>query len=132
MLKAVNIEDAIAPLPVLRNRRPETQSQESGSAFATLAKTATGGVFAGSFDGESEWERHCNGDELVHVLKGEAHLTILLDGERKILDMGAGTIAIVPSGYWHKFHAPNGVTLLTMTPQPTDHSTAKNPLEPES
>jgi len=131
MPKAVAVSDAIAPLPVLRNRRPETPGPEGGpeadAAFATLAETRNGGVFAGSFEGESPWERHVNGDELVHVLDGETRLTILTGDDRTVLEMKAGMVTVVPQGCWHKFLAPAGVTVLTMTPQPTEHSTADDP-----
>jgi len=127
MPKAVSVSEAIAALPVLRNRRPETQGPEADAAFATLAETRNGGVFAGSFEGESPWERHVNGDELVHVLTGETRLTILTGNDRTVLQMTAGMVAILPQGCWHKFHAPAGVTVLTMTPQPTEHSTADDP-----
>ena len=127
MPKAVDVSDAIAPLPVLRNRRPETRGPEADAAFATLAETRNGGVFAGSFEGESPWERHVNGDELVHVLDGETRLTILTGNGRTVLQMNAGMVTVVPQGCWHKFHAPAGVTVLTMTPQPTEHSTADDP-----
>ena len=127
MPKAVRVSDAIAALPVLRNRTPDTQGPEADAAFATLAETRNGGVFAGSFEGESPWERHVNGDELVHVLYGETRLTILTGNDRAVLEMTAGMVTVVPQGCWHKFHAPAGVTVLTMTPQPTEHSTAEDP-----
>ncbi len=127
MPKAVDIREAIAPLPVLRNRRPETQESEAEAAFAVLAETRNGGVFAGSFEGESAWERHGNGDELVQVLEGETRLTILTGSGPTVLEMRAGMVTVVPQGCWHKFHAPTGVTVLTMTPQPTDLSTALDP-----
>lgn len=127
MPKAVMIEDALAGLPVLRNRRPDTPAEEAGKAFATLATTATGGVFAGTFQGESAWERHRNGDELVQVLKGETRLTIITDDGPTELTMTAGMLTIVPQGCWHRFCSEAGVTVLTMTPQPTDHSTADDP-----
>lgn len=133
MPKAVDVSEAIAPLPVLRNRTPETRGPEGGpeadAAFATLAETRNGGVFAGSFEGESPWERHVNGDELVHVLDGETRLTILTGNDRTVLEMKAGMVTVVPQGCWHKFHAPAGVTVLTMTPQPTEHSTADDPTQ---
>ncbi len=127
MPKAVHVSDAIAPLPVLRNRTPETQGPEADAAFALLAETRDGGVFAGSFEGESAWERHINGDELVHVLDGETRLTILTGNGPTVLEMKAGMLTVVPQGCWHKFHARSGVTVLTMTPEPTDHSTADDP-----
>lgn len=129
MLKAVDIREAIAPLPVLRNRRPDTQKSEAEAAFAVLAETRNGGVFAGSFEGESAWERHSNGDELVQVLEGETQLTILTDDGPTVLEMKAGMVTVVPQGCWHKFDAPTGVTVLTMTPQPTDLSTAVDPTQ---
>jgi mannose-6-phosphate isomerase-like protein (cupin superfamily) len=43
--------------------------------------------------------------------------------------MKAGMVTVVPQGCWHKFHAPAGVTVLTMTPQPTEHSTADDPTQ---
>lgn len=127
MPSAVDIKDALAGLPVLHERRPDTPADEAGKSFATLATTETGGVFAGSFQGESAWERHRNGDELVQVLAGECRLTIVTDDGPQELAMSAGMLTIVPRGCWHKFRAASGVTVMTMTPQPTDHSTADDP-----
>jgi uncharacterized cupin superfamily protein len=132
MPKAVSVSEAIAPLPVLRNRKPETQGTKVDAAFAMLAETRNGGVFAGSFEGESDWERHANGDEFVHVLDGETRLAILTGDDRTVLEMKAGMVTIVPQGCWHKFHAPAGVTVLTMTPQPTEHSTADDPTQADA
>ena len=41
--------------------------------------------------------------------------------------MTAGMLIVVPQGHWHRFHAPDGVTVLTATPQPTDHTAAADP-----
>jgi hypothetical protein len=30
-------------------------------------------------------------------------------------------MAIVPQNTWHRFVAPNGVAVMTATPQPTEH-----------
>ena len=125
---AVDIQAALAPLPVLRNRGPGTPGPEKEAAFAKLAQTHNGAVFAGSFQGQSDWERHRNGDELVQILAGETQLTILTDEGRSVFEMKAGMLVVVPQGCWHKFNAPSGVTVLTMTPQPTDHSTADDPI----
>ena len=129
MVKAVNIAAELGKLPVLRARSAETPEDEAAAAFATLAPLRDGAVFAGSFDGESPWERHPNGDELVHVLAGETRLTILNDDGPQVLEMSAGMLTVVPQGCWHRFHAPRGVTVLTATPQPTDISGADDPRE---
>jgi uncharacterized cupin superfamily protein len=127
MVKAVHIERELAKHPVLRGRKPDTPEEEAGKAFATLAEFGDGGLFAGRFEGESAWERHANGDELVHILAGETRLTILTDEGPQVLEMTGGMLTVVPQGCWHRFHAPKGVTVMTATPQPTDHSTADDP-----
>jgi uncharacterized cupin superfamily protein len=127
IVKAVDIQAELAARPVLRARRPDTPEDEAAEAFTTLATFRDGGVFAGSFSGESAWERHTKGDELVHVLWGETTLTVLTDDGPQVLEMKTGMLTVVPQGCWHRFHAPDGVTVLTATPRPTDHSTAEDP-----
>ena len=127
MVKAVDIEAELAGRPVLRGRGPTTPAEEAAAAFATLAPFRDGAVFAGSFQGDSDWERHRGGDELVQVLAGEAQLTILAENGPQVLELKSGMLTVVPQGCWHRFHAPHGVTVLTATPQPTDHTRAEEP-----
>ncbi len=126
MPQAISIADALAGRPMLDNRRPDTPAEEAAPAFATLADFREGGIFTGRFRGESAWERHRMGDELVHVLEGATTLTILTDGGAVDLELKAGMLTVVPQGCWHRFRSPDGVTVLTATPQPTDH-TAETP-----
>ncbi len=35
----------------------------------------------------------------------------------------AGMVAIVPQNTWHRFEAPDGVSIVTATPKPTEHLT---------
>lgn len=121
-IKTANIEEELSKLKVLEGRTPDTPDEEMDNVFAELAPFDTGGVFTGSFVGESPWERHTAGDELVHILKGRAELTIMTDEGEEILDLKAGQLTVVPKGLWHRFRAPQGVTVLTATPHPTDHS----------
>jgi len=130
VVKAVDIRGAIAGLPVLKGRTADSPAKDEDQAFAQLAPfTENGGVFAGSFQGESPWERHRRGDELVQIIDGETTLTILTDEGPQVLEMKAGMVTVVPQGCWHRFQAPKGVTVMTATPQPTDHSTAEDPRE---
>lgn len=126
-IKATDIEDALSNLKILEGRTPYSSEEEASEAFATLASFDTGGVFVGGFSGDSPWEKHTAGDELVHILKGSAELTILSDDKEQVLIMKAGMVTVVPKGLWHRFRAPDGVTVLTATPHPTDHSTADDP-----
>ena len=89
MAKAVDIEAALARLPVLHGRTPETANDEADKSFATLAAFGDGGVFAGSFDGTSEWERHAQGDELVMLAE---------DAGKGIVGLSSGGRARGPHG----------------------------------
>ncbi len=130
MVEAVDIHKEIAKRPFLHGRSEATEG-EAAEAFATLAAFGNGAIFAGGFSGETPWERHNNGDALVHVLDGRTTLTILTDAGPQALDLSAGMLAVVPQGAWHRFHAPDGVTVLTATPQPTEHSFAEDPRDAE-
>ena len=127
MMKAVDIKAELAGRPILDGRSKETTEAEAREAFAVLAPYRDGAIFAGSFSGESPWERHRNGDELVQILDGAATLTIMTDTGPQSFTMTAGTLIVVPQGHWHRFQAPSGVTVLTATPQPTDHTLAEDP-----
>ena len=128
-IRVANIEEELSKLKILDGRTPHTTEEEAEKAFASLGSFDTGGVFTGSFIGESPWERHTAGDELVHILKGETKLTILAEIGAEVLEMKAGMVTVVPKGLWHRFKAPNGVTVLTATPHPTEHSDADDPRE---
>ena len=125
--EAVDIEAALAGRPMLKGRTRHTAGAEADAAFATLASFRDGAIFAGSFSGESPWERHRNGDELVHILAGRTTVTIIIDDEARDFEMSAGMLVVVPQGCWHRFQSPEGVTVLTMTPQPTEHTVADDP-----
>lgn len=128
MADAIDIESIVSGLPVLKGRTATTSEEEAGPHFATLGEMGDAGVFVGSFVGESPWERHTRGDELVHILKGHTRLTILEDDQETVLELSGGCMTVVPQGCWHRFQAPDGVTVMTLTPQPTDHQ-ANDPRE---
>ncbi len=117
----VDIEVAFASLSGLEDRTPTSSGPEHDAAFARLAETENGAVFAAKFRGYSEWERHRHGDELVQVIDGHTAVFMLINGQENKLEMSAGTFVVVPRGTWHRFEAPDGVEVMTMTPQPTDH-----------
>jgi len=127
VIKVVDIQAELARLPRLTCRGEETPKAEEAAAFATLAPYRDGALFAGSFQGDSGWEKHANGDEIVQILDGATSLTILTDAGREILTLTAGTLVVVPKNHWHRFNAPDGVTVMTATPQPTEHSFADDP-----
>jgi len=71
----------------------------------------------GSFVGRPPWELHTAGDELLHILSGECHLTVREASGEVIRALRTGDLVIVPRGCWHSNDAPTGVTMLFMTPR---------------
>lgn len=102
------------------DRTPE--SQDMADAFCELAAYRDGAVFLAHWAGESQWEVHHTGDEIVMVVDGSTHLSLLVDGEEETHPLSAGQLIVVPKSTWHRFSTPSEVKLMTVTPQPTEHS----------
>ena len=85
-----------------------------------------------SFVGRPPWERHTTGDELIHVLAGATTLTVREGGFESRRELRAGEIAVVPMGCWHNNNAPDGVTLLFMTPREGNQHSWSDPDSPQS
>ena len=121
MATLIDLNAELAKLTMLRGRTPQTARAERQGSSAQLAPYRDGAIFTTKFSGEGGWERHRNGDELVHIIDGAATLYLMTEEGPQALALSAGMIAIVPRGTWHRFESPGGVTLMTATPQPTDH-----------
>ncbi|MBF0276944.1 MAG: cupin domain-containing protein [SAR324 cluster bacterium] len=121
----VSIKKAFETLCFLENRTPETTVEEAKDAFAILSEFRDGGIFIGHYAGNSEWERHSNGDEIVFNLEGETTLILLSNGNEVSNILREGELLVVPQNVWHRFETPRGVKVMTITPQPTDHSIKK-------
>jgi uncharacterized cupin superfamily protein len=119
----ISIDRAIAALTFLSDRTPTTTAEESADAFTLLSDYRDGGVFVGHWAGSSEWERHSVGDEIVMVFDGETTLTFLAEDGEQSSRLRAGDLVVVPQGTWHRFETTDGVKVLSVTPQPTDHRT---------
>jgi mannose-6-phosphate isomerase-like protein (cupin superfamily) len=125
MVTIVDLNGTVAKMPMLRGRRPETteaERQQSG-AFVRLAPFRDGNIFTAKFSGNAAWERHPNGDELVQIVDGATTLHIMTEDGPQSFTLTAGMVAIVPQNAWHRFEAPDGVSIVTATPQPTEHLT---------
>ena len=125
MLKILDLKAELGRLTLMRDRRPETtevERQKSGG-FATLAPFRDGNIYSARVSGDGAWERHPNGDELVQIVDGAATLHIMEDDGPQSYQVTAGMMIIVPQGTWHRFHSPDGVSLVTATPKPTEHLT---------
>jgi quercetin dioxygenase-like cupin family protein len=123
MINVIDIKAVLGELKTLRGRTPETPEAEREGAFAKLSQYRDGGIFAAKFQGESPWERHPNGDEIVQIVEGATTVHLMTNDGPQSVVLSAGMVVIVPQNTWHRFEAPDGVSLITATPQPTEHLT---------
>ena len=125
MVAILNLRDALAKMPTMRGRRPESTESErkATGAFVTLAPFRDGNIYSAKFSGRAAWERHPNGDELVQIVDGATTVDIIVDGTIETHALSAGMTVVVPQGAWHRFNAPDGVSIVTATPRPTEHLT---------
>jgi mannose-6-phosphate isomerase-like protein (cupin superfamily) len=121
MTTVLDLKAEFARLTMLKNRTPTSSDADRAGAFARLAEYRDGAIFAARFAGTSAWERHPQGDEIVQVIDGATTLHLMTAQGRQSLALGAGMMAVVPRNTWHQFEAPDGVCVMTATPQPTEH-----------
>ena len=117
---AIHLDAELAKLTMFR-RTPHSTRQETKGSVARLTSYRDGLLLALKSAGTDHWERHLTGDELVHVLDGSTTLEIVCDdGPPKSFILGAGMIAVIPQGAWHRSHS-EGNTHLGLTPFPGEH-----------
>lgn len=125
MIAILDLKAELGKLPMLRGRRPETTEAErkASGAFVTLAPFRDGNIYSAKFSGDAAWERHPNGDEIVQIIDGATTLHLMTADGPQSFALSAGMVAIVPQNTWHRFEAPDGVSIVTATPRPTEHLT---------
>lgn len=119
MAAVIDLTAELANLTMLRGRTPQTTRAERQGSSRNLAAYRDGAIFTTKFSGEGGWEWHRNGEGIVHILDGETIVHLMTEAGPETLELHAGMIAVVPRGAWHQFSCPGGVTLMTVTPQPT-------------
>ncbi len=102
-------------------RTPTSPEVERRKGLAQLAPYRDGAIFTSKFSGTGGWERHPRGDEIVYVIEGSTMLRSLTEEGSQEQELRAGMMVVVPQGVWHRFESPAGVTLMSVTPLPTDH-----------
>jgi mannose-6-phosphate isomerase-like protein (cupin superfamily) len=125
MTSILDFKTILAAMPTMHGRRPESTEAErkATGAFVTLAPFRDGNIYSAKFSGDAAWERHPNGDELVHIVDGSCTVHLMTENGLESHAVSAGTVIVVPQNTWHRFHAPNGVSVVTATPTPTEHLT---------
>ena len=121
MVDVIDLKAEFEKLTMLTGRTPTSTEGERAKAFGRVAQYRDGAIFTAKFAGKSAWERHPQGDEIVQIVDGTTTLHLIAAEGRQSLYLRAGMMAIVPRNAWHQFDAPDGVCVMTATPQPTEH-----------
>lgn len=116
----IDVTAELAKLTMFHGRTPQsTMADRTGSA-ARLAPYRDGMLSVSKFAGKGHWEAHPAGDELIYIVDGTATLEVVGEDGRQSLALRAGMIAINRRGTWHRFSSTDGVTLLAVTPSPSE------------
>jgi len=132
-LSAHDLKQLLADLPfleVVEGVDPETLDHDA--SFKQVASFDGGGIYLGRFRGESPWELHPSGDELLHPIEGEVEVVYLREEEPKRFLLKSGQVCVVPKGVWHKQISPGGVGIYSVTPEPSEVSFEEDPRNQET
>jgi mannose-6-phosphate isomerase-like protein (cupin superfamily) len=115
----IDLDAEAARLTMFRGQTPQTTRAERKGSTTQLARYRDGLLLLGKSAGTGHWETHPE-DELVCVLDGAATLDIVQEAGPQSFSLGAGMIAVVPQGAWHRLHSVDGRTTMSAT-IPGDH-----------
>ena len=108
----IDLAAECAKLTMFRGQTPHTTRAERKGSAAQLPRYRDGLLLLGKSAGTGHWETHPE-DELVHVLDGAATLDIVQKDGPHSFALGAGMIAVVPPGAWHRFRSVDGKTTMS-------------------
>jgi mannose-6-phosphate isomerase-like protein (cupin superfamily) len=118
-----SLTDIVQGLTHLADRTPDMAFDGAAdAAFARVAPYRNGAISVGYYSGNTEWERHPGGDEIVMCIDGHTTVVLLANSEQQRIDLKAGELVVVPQGRWHRFENSVRLKVLGVTPEPTDHS----------
>lgn len=108
-----------AKLTMFHGRTPTTTFAQRRGSATQLGRYRDGMLLLSRSAGKSHWETHAE-DELLYVVDGEMSVDILEKHGPRSFVAGAGTIAIVPAGAWHRVYSATGMSVASAT-MPGDH-----------
>jgi mannose-6-phosphate isomerase-like protein (cupin superfamily) len=121
MLSTIDLPAELGKLKMMRGRTPQSTRAERKGTAASLAPYRDGHLFISKFAGRGALERHPHGDELVQIINGSGALHLVTAEGTQSIEVSAGMVAVITEGAWHCFTSPDGVTLMTATPSPSEH-----------
>jgi PhnB protein len=118
MLREHDLRAALREVPHLTITEATT-GEDADAATRNVAKIGNLTLGVMSYTGQTPWERHPDGDELLLVLDGELEVTALTDDGPVKRTLRAGEAFVCPQGLWHRQYAEKSVSMLYGTPTAT-------------
>ena len=119
--RAINLTAQLKALKGLTGRTPETHGDALWPCFGPTHPYRDGFISTVKFSGTSAWERH-GAEEILLIAEGFGFLhTIDADGFAVPRTLSTNMLVVVPANCWHQIESPGGISMITVTPQPTDH-----------
>jgi len=115
----IDVNGEAAKLRMFRGRTPQTTFAERKGTAVQLGTYRDGMLLLGKSAGTGHWETHPE-DELLYVLDGVMTVDIVEQERVQSFAVGAGMMAIVPPGAWHRVRSADGATVLSAV-IPGDH-----------
>jgi PhnB protein len=127
MLREHDLRAALREVPHL-TITDATTGEDADAATRNVAKIGNLTLGVMSYTGQTPWERHPDGDELLLVLDGELEVTTLTDDGPVKRTLRAAEAFVCPQGLWHRQYAEKSVSMLYGTPTATSEiSVADDP-----
>ena len=105
-----------------------TTGEEADAAVRHVARLDELSLGVMSYTGQTPWERHPGGDELLFALDGEVEVTVLTDDGPVRETVRKGSAFVCPRGLWHRQLARESVSMLYGTATETsEFSFAEDP-----
>jgi PhnB protein len=120
-LQEHDLRAALREVPHL-NITADTTGEDANAAVRNVAKIGNLTLGVMSYTGQTPWERHPDGDELLLALDGELDITTLTDDGPVTRKLRAGEAFVCPQGLWHRQFAEKSVSMLYGTPIDTSES----------
>ena len=111
-VKAVNVEATLQSAP---------QWCQGGASFWLLDPFNGGNAWVGRYHGESPWEMHPDGEELIAVLEGSVDFVLESEAGPRTVTMASGDVLVIPRGIWHRQLCHGPVKTLGATSGRTEH-----------
>jgi quercetin dioxygenase-like cupin family protein len=115
----IDVNAQAAKLRMFRGRTPQTTFAERKGTAVQLGTYRNGLLLLGKSAGTGHWETHPE-DELLYVLDGAMTVDIVEQDSLQSVEVGAGMMAIVPPGAWHRVRSADGATVMSAV-IPGDH-----------